>query len=299
MPTLLSLSKVQLYERVLLTPTRTPLRPRFPNSGKDRRSAGFLRATVAAVEASGVQTVARALSVLDCFRSGDERGVSEIARQQGLAVSTTHRLLAALVSAGFLEKDEESSRYRMGGALAEYGQIAYRQHRIYLAEPCLEQLANTTGASASVAIRHSIHAVLLGTSRWRETDGHSLQGVRLPLHASALGKTLLAWSDTPDEELEALPYDEGTARSVSGPTELREELTLTRARGHAYNNEELDPGFRTIGVPILDPSGRCRFALGLRGPTTLMIPERLPFLIELAKVSATDIATRFATAATE
>ncbi|UGT43654.1 IclR family transcriptional regulator [Nocardia yamanashiensis] len=246
------------------------------------------------MEASGVQTVARALSVLDCFRSGEERGVSEVARQQGLAVSTTHRLLAALVQAGFLEKDELSSRYRMGGALAEYGQIAYRQHRIYLAEPCLEQLAATTGASASVAIRHSIHAVLLGTSRWRESDGHALMGVRLPLHASALGKTLLAFSDTPDDFLESLPYDEGTDRSVSTPAELRAELSRTKSRGYAYNNEELDPGFRTIALPILTPTGDCRFALGLRGPTSLMIPERLPFLADLAKVTAAEIADRFA-----
>lgn len=250
-------------------------------------------ATVPVVEASGVQTVTRALSVLDCFRDGDEHGVSEVARQQGLAVSTVHRLLAALVQAGFLEKDEVSSRYRMGGALAEYGQIAYRQHRIYLAEPSLEHLAATTGASASVAIRHSIHAVLLGTSRWRETDGHRLMGVRLPLHASALGKALLAWSAVSDDFLATLTYDEGTARSVSTPAELRAELDRTLARGYAYNDEELDPGFRTIGLPILTADGDCRFALGLRGPSELMIPERLPLLVELAKVTAADIATRF------
>ncbi|MEU1203920.1 IclR family transcriptional regulator [Nocardia sp. NPDC005825] len=247
------------------------------------------------MEGSGVQTVARALSVLDCFRDGQERGVSEVARQQGLAVSTAHRLLAALVQAGFLDKTADSGRYRMGGALAEYGQIAYRQHRTYLAEPALEQLAATTGASASLAIRHSIHAVLLATSRWRDSDGHRLQGVRLPLHASALGKTLLAWNEATDAELAALPYDEGTDRSVSTPAELRTELTRTRERGYAYNDEELDPGFRTLSVPILTPATPYRFALGLRGPTTLMIPERLPFLVDLAKITATDIATRFTT----
>lgn len=243
-----------------------------------------------------MQTVARALSVLDCFRDGQERGVSEVARQQGLAVSTAHRLLTALVQAGFLDKTADSGRYRMGGALAEYGQIAYRQHRIYLAEPALEQLAATTGASVSLAVRHSIHAVLLATSRWRDSDGHRLQGVRLPLHASALGKTLLAWNETTDAELESLPYDEGTDRSVSTPAEMRAELTRTRERGYAYNDEELDPGFRTLSVPILTPTTPYRFALGLRGPTTLMIPERLPFLVDLAKITATDIATRFSTA---
>lgn len=240
-----------------------------------------------------MQTVTRALSVLDCFRGGESRGVSEVARAQGIPVSTTHRLLTALVRAGFLEKDPVSSRYRIGRTLAEYGQIAYRQHRIYLAEPLLEQLATTTGASASIATRHGIHAVLLGTSRWRESEGHRLQGLRLPLHASALGKALLAWSDSENEDLSALPYEQGTERSVAGPAELRAELALTRNRGYAYNDEELDPGFRTIGLPIRDPDGGCRFALGLRGATGLMIPERVPFFVELAKVTARDIAAEF------
>lgn len=216
--------------------------------------------------------------------------MSEIARRQGLAVSTTHRLLTALVDAGFLDKIDESSRYRLGGALAEYGQIAYRQHRIHLAEPHLEELATITGASASIATRHGNDAVLLGTSRWREAEGHDLQGLRLPLHASALGKALLAWSPTTEDELTRLPYGSGTARSIAGPVELGKELALARERGYAFNDEELEKGFRTIGTPIGGESGRVRFALGLRGPVDLMIDERIPFFVDIAKVTARDIA---------
>ncbi|MEU6586009.1 hypothetical protein [Nocardia sp. NPDC046763] len=65
----------------------------------------------------------------------------------------------------------------------------------------------------------------------------------------------------------------------------------------AYNDEELDPGFRTLAVPIQTPGAPCRFTLGLRGTTALMIPERLPFLVDLAKITAADIAARFAAAA--
>ncbi|MGC0366029.1 IclR family acetate operon transcriptional repressor [Rhodococcus sp. 27YEA15] len=242
------------------------------------------------MKSPGIQTVARALSVLGCFRGGDELGVSEVARRQGLAVSTTHRLLGALVEAGFLDKNPDSLRYRLGGALAEYGQIAYRQHRIYLAEPHLEQLATTTGASSSIAIRHGNDAVILGTSHWRKADGHQLQGLRIPLHASALGKALLAWSQTSDDELSRLPYEPGTERSVLGPEELGKELNLTRERGFAFNDQELAPGYRTIGLPILTEGEVPRFALGLRGPVDLMIPERIPFFVELAKVTAHEIA---------
>lgn len=237
-----------------------------------------------------LQSVTRALSVLACFRDGDNLGVSGIARRLDLPVSTTHRLLSALVEAGFLDKVDSPSRYRLGTALAEYGQIAYRQHRIHLTEPHLEELATITGAKASIATRHGNDAVLLGTSSWREAEGHELQGLRLPLHASALGKVLLAWAPTSADELTRLPYDSGTARSISGPVELGRELTHTRERGYAFNDEELVHGFRTIGVPIGAEPGHVRFALGLRGPLELMIDERVPFFVDLAKVTARKIA---------
>jgi IclR family acetate operon transcriptional repressor len=240
--------------------------------------------------APGVQTVTRALTMLTCFDGGEELGVSEIAKRQDLAVSTTHRLLQSLVDAGFLDKDKTSNRYRLGSALAAYGQISYRQHRIYLSEPYLEQLAATTGASASLAMRHGHDVVLLGFSRWRETDGHVLQGVRLPLHASALGKVFLAWSDTDDEDIASLPRTATTPRAITDVAGIQEELVRTRERGYGFNDEELTPDFRTIGLPIRDCDGVVRFALGLRGPTELMIDARIPFFVDLARVTADEIA---------
>lgn len=242
----------------------------------------------------GVQTVARALSVLGCFRGGQELGVSAVSRMQDLPLSTTHRLLNALVEADFLEKNEVSGRYRLGGALAQYGQIAYRQHRIYLTEPHLERLAATTGTSASVAKRYGNEVVLLGTSRWREADGHGVQGTLLPLHASALGKVLLAWSDAGPDELQRLSYAQGTDRAVVDADELAKELALTRERGYGYNDEELVAGYRTIGLPIFDDDGQVTFALGIRGGTDLMIPERIPFLVDLGRATAREIAAALA-----
>ncbi|TWS21935.1 IclR family transcriptional regulator [Tsukamurella sputi] len=244
------------------------------------------------MENSGVQTVARAFEILGCFRDGDALGVSEVARRCGLAVSTTHRLMGSLVAAGFLDKD--GSRYRVGGALTEFGQLAHRQYGAYRAEPHLELLATTVGANASIAIRQAGDAVLVATSRWREADGDRLQGIRLPVHASALGKALLVWGETTEDLIDLLPYEGGTDRSVTGPDELAAELDRTRRRGYAFNDEELDVGFRTIGLPVLRPDGTCRFALGLRGPVALMTPERVPMYVELARSTARDIADALA-----
>lgn len=67
---------------------------------------------------------------------------------------------------------------------------------------------------------------------------------------------MLAWAQAGEDELARLPYNSGTARSISGPVELGKELTQTRERGYAFNDEELVHGFRTIGVPIGDESDR-------------------------------------------
>ncbi|WP_019925068.1 IclR family transcriptional regulator [Nocardia sp. BMG111209] len=241
------------------------------------------------VDGSALQTVSRALGVLRCFQGDAELGVTEIARAQQLPMSTTHRLLRTLLESGFVEQISGSGRYRLGVALAEYGHLAYRRHRVYLAEPHLEQLAVETGTAVSIAVRHGSDAINLAFTRWRETHGHNLSEVRFPLHASALGKALLAWSPVTRAELEALPYDRGTERTPQHAAALSAELELARAAGYAINDEQTEWGFRIIAVPVFGPDGHAHFALGVRGTTRLMIPERIPFIANLARVTATTI----------
>ncbi|EGD56510.1 transcriptional regulator [Gordonia neofelifaecis NRRL B-59395] len=145
-----------------------------------------------------------------------------------------------------------------------------------------------------MAKRYGNEVVLLGTSRWRETDGEVLQGMRLPLHASALGKVLLAYSDAGIDELARLSYEAGTDRAVADAEALEKELALTRERGYGFNDEELMPDFRTVGLPIFADDGRVTFALGIRGSTELMIPERIPFLVDLGRATAREIADALA-----
>lgn len=221
------------------------------------------------------RTVVRALEVLRTFRGDDDLWVTEVARRVGLSVTTTHRLLRALVEGGVLDQDEQTSRYRLSGSLAEYGQIAYRNHRIHLVEPYLEQLATATGATSSIAVRHGSDAVAIGFSTWREADGHQLQGIRIPLHASALGKALIAWSPITDAELHRLPLTAETERTITSAKELRADLTRSIERGYALNDQEVDVGFRTIGVPVLGDDGSARFAIGVRGPVELMTPDAI------------------------
>jgi DNA-binding IclR family transcriptional regulator len=92
------------------------------------------------------------------------------------------------------------------------------------------------------------------------------------------------------EELETLPYHQGTDRTPADAESLTADLELARKTGYTINDEQTEWGYRIIGVPVLDRAGTARFALGIRGTTQLMIPERIPFLADLARVTAGAIA---------
>jgi IclR family acetate operon transcriptional repressor len=240
-------------------------------------------------ETGGAQAVTRALAVLACFRDGSpDLGVSDIARALELKPSTAHRLVRTLLRAGFLEQNAESSRYRLGNALAEYGQIVYHQRRVHLAEPHVARLSRDVGENAALAIRHGSDALLLSGAQAAWSEPHDVTGMRIPLHASAMGKVLLAWGG--DEAVEPAvigPLTPATDRTITDVDELRHELKKVAEAGYALNDEEMTPGIRTVAVPVFDDSGLAAFALAIRGPVDHLPDERIPTLVDRARETAT------------
>lgn len=113
-------------------------------------------------------------------------------------------------------------------------------------------------------------------------------GARIPAHASSMGKILLA--DLGDAELlEAIRLDRLTGKTISSPDAFAAEIRTVRARGYATNDSELQPGHRTISVPIRGADGRAVAAIGVNalrsGPEALTAAtaEYLPLLLEAAR----------------
>jgi IclR family transcriptional regulator, acetate operon repressor len=239
-------------------------------------------------EPGGAQAVTRALAVLACFRDGSpDLGISDIARALELKPSTAHRLVRTLLRAGFLEQDAESSRYRLGNALAEYGQIVYHQRRVHLAEPYLARLSKDVGENAALAVRHGSDALLLSGAQAPWSGPHDVTGMRIPLHASAMGKVLLAWGgDQAVEPAVIGPLTPATDRTITDVDELRHELKRVVDAGYALNDEEMTPGIRTVAVPVFDDRVLAAFALAIRGPVDHLPDERIPALVDRARQTA-------------
>lgn len=246
-------------------------------------------ATAAQSPPAGAQAVQRALGLLHCFHdNGPDLSASDLARRMGLSVSTAHRLARTLVSAAFLEQDEQTARYRLGPAVAELGQLSFHQRGLHLASPELDLLARRTGATADLAIRSGPHAVILVGASVRPDTG---LGLRRPLHSTALGKVLLAWPRPGETGAAALgPLEPFTPRTITEPELLEAELAKVRAAGHALNDGESATGVRTVAVPVLDHAGQARFALAVRSTPVHLTDDRLDWFLGYARTCAAALA---------
>ncbi|MEU5883074.1 IclR family transcriptional regulator [Spirillospora sp. NPDC047279] len=233
--------------------------------------------------AKGSQAVTRALNVLHCFRDGGPAlTASDIGRRLGLTTSTAHRLVRTLNDAGFLVQDTAGAHYRIGPSVLELGLLSFHQRGLHHAGPELEHLAQTTGATADLAIRSGNHALLLaGVTVQRADPG---VGLRRPLHSTALGKVLLAWARPGEDDLAELgPLRPLTGRTIADVRRLRVEVDRVRAVGHAMNDGESAEGVRTLAVPLLDRAGHARYALALRSTPEVITEARIPWFLAHAQ----------------
>jgi DNA-binding IclR family transcriptional regulator len=223
-----------------------------------------------------VQTVDRALKLLGTFaEEGEELGVTELAARLDVHKSTASRLAATLEARGFLERSEREA-FRLGPELARLGRLA-RSGRdlVSLARGAMERLTGETGETVNLAVLDGEEAVNVS-----QVDGRHIVGVgswtgrRTPLHCTANGKVLLAWSGVrPPEGLAAF-----TTRTITSPEALRIELERVRELGYATALGELEEGLHALAAPVLDRSERCAAALSISGPSYRMPARRLAHL---------------------
>jgi DNA-binding IclR family transcriptional regulator len=232
---------------------------------------------------SGTQSVERALTILRTFETAHgDLGVTEIAGQVALSVSTTHRLVRALCTAGLLRQEPRTERYQLGPALVVLGRRAEEALGYARALPVLEDLAGATGESVNLGIRSGSEVlVVLDVASDQPLRFSQAPGTRVPIHTSAMGKCLLAFTDDPAAAVEALPsLARATERTITSPAALIDELERTRERGWALNDEERNPGVRAVAAPVLGSRGQAIAAVAVQGPAVRLARKQLPEVAE-------------------
>src|SRR5690242_17311619 len=189
----------------------------------------------------GIQSLDRAARTLKTLASGPRRlGVTELAQRLELAVPTVHGLLQTLQANGFVEQDRDSDKYQLGAGLLQLGNSyldlnELRGRSIVHAE----RLAARTDAAVRVGVMHGPNVIVVHHVFRPDTTLQILEvGAQLPVHATALGKAMLAHVPTTAiDDLIEEPLPKLTGRTLAGGA-LRAELEQVRERGFARERDE-------------------------------------------------------------
>lgn len=239
---------------------------------------------------SSIQVIERMMLLLDALAASPEAAsLKQLAQATDLHPSTAHRILGAMATARFVER-QDAGTYRLGIRLLELGNLV--KSRINLREvalPHMLRLHDAIGEAINLGIRHDDEIVYIE----RTSSGRSLVrvvylvGGRAPLHLTSVGKLFLA-DDGPQKVREyakrtGLPGK--TPHSLTSLAMLERELDKIRRHDLAYDNEEAELGLKCVAAPIRDDEAHLVAGLSVSAPADRHDPE----WVMLVKRTADDI----------
>ena len=245
-----------------------------------------------------VHSLERGLDLIEILADGlPEKSLTELSKRAGFNLSTTHRILTALKSRGYVEQNPRSSTYKLTFKFFEIGNVIVRHLNLREeAVPVLTELAEKTGDSAYLIILDKDGALCL-----ERIDGHHyvkvlfLQvGVRMPLHIGAGPRVLLA--HLPEEEIDRVIKSKGlpawTERSITEPYLLRKDLKKIREQGYALSFEDVTEGAAALGSPVRNWNGEVIAAISIGGVSSHFTEDKLHPLIKIVKDAAHELSRR-------
>ncbi|GHJ36719.1 IclR family transcriptional regulator [Streptomyces sp. TS71-3] len=231
-----------------------------------------------------VKSADRALAVLEALASAPHRrSLSELSRELDIPVSSLHSILRTLQRRMWLETDDTGTRFGIGVQALLVGSTYARTDDVVVrAEAVLDWLSEQTGETVHYGRLEGAHVVYLAKrDSPHQLRIHSAVGRRIPAHATALGKAVLAeYSDEQVRRQLTWPLPALTARTRSDAEGLLGDLAEARRLGYATESEESDIGLGCVAVAVPEQQP-ARDAISLSVPTARLGPERLAELASL------------------
>lgn len=228
----------------------------------------------------GAAALAKGLYLLDVIGERETPArFKDLQIATGLPKGTLARMLHTLVAFRLVRHEERDNTYRLGNRLFE---LAHRVWETFdlrgAAAPHLERLALEARETVAIGTLDNDQIVYIEQRSQGGPFGFRIEvGRRAPLHCTAAGKALLAFS-TPHEQraiLHRIPIESFTPNTLVDPDMLLADLALTRARGYAISNSEHVEGVVSVAAPVFDHTGKAIGAIGMFGPSSRNPIDRL------------------------
>lgn len=260
-----------------------------PDSPPERRARGRPRGFNDASGQNVIQSLDRAMMILEELSRHEGLSLSDLATRLDQSPATAYRVLVTLEKRGIVELDPSTQHWLVGaGAFLIGSRFLRRTSVVERARPFMRDLMETSGETANLGVARGDHVLFLS-----QVETHASiraffpPGTLSPLHASGIGKALLAargGKRVPQGGLQRF-----TPHTLTSPQALLDDLERTRARGWAVDDEERTEGMRCVAAPVFDAMGEAVAGLSISGPISRVTPEAVPGLGAAVAEAAADL----------
>lgn len=259
-------------------------------TGAQTRTRGRPKSFHDTSQQATIQSLDRAMEVLKLVASGTGMSLTDIADESGYSPATVYRILTTLKKHQICDFDEQNQFWHIGVAAFRIGTSFLGRTRIVeQSRPVMERLMAETGETANLAIIDHGEVIFISQIETHEPIRAFFRpGTRGPVHASGIGKAILAQRS--DGQVDAMLSERDlksyTAKTITDTDDLRTELARIRERGWAVDDEERTAGMRCIAAPIFNSSGEAIAGISVSGPSVRVTADRDEALGQLVREAA-------------
>jgi IclR family acetate operon transcriptional repressor len=242
------------------------------------------------------QSLDRAIDLLATLAAGGAMTLSQLSVAMGQSSATLYRLLTTFQLREMVEVDPMTQAWSVGPATFRLGAAFLRRSDVVdRARPAMRRLMEETGETSNLGIERGHQVLFVSQVETHESiRAFFPPGTLSPLHASGIGKALLA--HLPQDRLARLlatgPLERFTGRTLTDPGTLMSELERIRTQGFAFDDEEKAEGMRCIAAPILNIHGEAVAGISISGPSNRISRERADLIGAIVREAAQDVSRR-------
>lgn len=258
-----------------------------------RAKRGRPRAWDDKTEQNTIKSLDRAMDVFAYLSTAQGRTLSELAEGLDQSPATVYRILVTLEGRGLVEYDPIEQRWYVGAEAFVIGaRFLRRTSLVERARPILRALMEETGETANLGIARDASVLFVSQVETHESiRAFFPPGTLSPLHASGIGKALMAWMEP--ERRSALIIREKrerfTEHTLTDPGALTYDLLETQSRGYSVDREEKNLGMHCVAAPIFDMHGEAVAGLSVSGPSSRVVQSGVEALGEAVMQAARDL----------
>jgi len=226
-----------------------------------------------------IQSLDRALDVLGTVAAGSGLTLTEIADDLGQSPATIYRILTTFAARGALEIDPATQEWFVGPSSFRIGSAFLRRSgMVERARPMMRSLMVETGETANLGVENDGQVLFLSQVETHENiRAFFPPGAQSPMHASGIGKALLAHADPDHIEryIKRRTLTRFTQNTISDQDMLRAEMLRIKRQGYAFDDEEKSIGMRCVAAPVFNNFGETVAGISISGPSARLTLDRI------------------------